>query len=298
MTHHQQNAGSLVGGPAQDPVQEFHRVRGVGEGRQPGLVQGIDEKAGGDAHGFRHVVVLALVALRVEAVALRENRYQPGSGLKEGFAGIRAHLLQVAQPLLPAFAGVEFLLLLLRGESNLAFDGQLADTGKMPGLVIGAARGRSRRAQAGLNDSPVHRFVGKVAHRVALPDEVVVRPGARQGLLRAKALAVRQGYGVVVVIHDRVRHSGWGAIRRGWRHIWPASAGCYPALILLHLACALTPSIATIIFTRKHGHSSIPAIPRKHSSSKTALFSGFLLPARGPAVTRSGTKTTKTGKAG
>ena len=45
----------------------------MGEGGKSGGVQGRDQESGGDAYRFGNVIILALVAVTVDAIAFRKN---------------------------------------------------------------------------------------------------------------------------------------------------------------------------------------------------------------------------------
>ena len=49
LTDDQQQEWHFVAWPPEDFVEEAHRTRRVGEGREPGAMQGGDQQAGGDA---------------------------------------------------------------------------------------------------------------------------------------------------------------------------------------------------------------------------------------------------------
>ena len=50
------------------------------EGGKAGSVQGRDQKSGGDSYRFGNVIILALVAVTVDALALCKDSDQPRGG--------------------------------------------------------------------------------------------------------------------------------------------------------------------------------------------------------------------------
>ena len=81
---HKQQEGALILGPAQDAIQEAHGAGCVRERGEAGVVQRGDQHAGGDADGFRDVVVLYLAAIGQQGVALREDCDEPRRNFKKG----------------------------------------------------------------------------------------------------------------------------------------------------------------------------------------------------------------------
>ena len=96
-------------------VQELHRIWRVCQNRQPGVMQGRDQKTGGDADAFGDIVILESGAVIQLSPALRENDDQPGRDIEMRLAGVGADRFQRLQPFLAAAAIVELLFLGLRG---------------------------------------------------------------------------------------------------------------------------------------------------------------------------------------
>ena len=195
MSHHQQDIGLLGRRAMQGLIQEAHRIGGVGEGRQAGLMQGRNQEPGGDADRFWHVIGFVRLTGGIETPTLTKDHDQPGRDLQERFVGVGAQRLEGFDPLGSGPPLIKGDLLAFRRLANCASQRTLPDHGEMPGLQIGAARRRAGRHQAGLDDLPCDRSITELPHRVASRDRGIKGLGLGDHLRLRQILAVGQGDG-------------------------------------------------------------------------------------------------------
>jgi hypothetical protein len=139
----------------------------VRQRRQAGVVQGGEEKAGGNAHRFRHVIVAELVALGINAVLLRKDGDEHRRGFQERLAGIGAQRRQRLQPLLRRALGIELTLFGFGRFAQALFVCRLGDDAEKPRLLVRARRRAAGAAQAIVNHLTRHSAAVEVTHGAA-----------------------------------------------------------------------------------------------------------------------------------
>jgi len=155
---------------AEDVVEKIHGAGGVSERSQPGVMQGGDQKAGGDADRFLNVVVFDFAAIGQEAVTLGEDGNEVGRGFEEGFVFVCADGGEGFEPFLWGAVVIELALLFFGGDPNLAFDFGVADNDEVPGLKVCAVGGGSGGTQTVFDDLARHRSAGVFTHGAAAFD--------------------------------------------------------------------------------------------------------------------------------
>ncbi len=172
----EEQEGAFVAGAIQNLVEEAHGAGGVGEADQPGMVQGGDEDAGGDADAFLYVVMFDFAAVGEQAVALGEDGDESGGRFQEWFLVVGSQGSQGVEPFLGSFAVVEVALFFFRGRTNPLLHLTICHHHKMPGLQVGPIGSRTRRQQAILDDPRRQGAVGKLPYR-APPTDVSIERG-------------------------------------------------------------------------------------------------------------------------
>jgi hypothetical protein len=171
------------------------------ERRDAGLVERGEQQPAGDADAFGDIIILRALGEVEPAAALGEDDDQPGGGLEEGLVGAGAERVERVEPFLAGAAGVEAVLLLLRGDPDRCLGLGRGNRGEVPGLVVGAAGGGARRADRRLDDGAGHGAVGEMAaaspggHRLAecLGALEAFGVGKRRPGLPGESLIVRHG---------------------------------------------------------------------------------------------------------
>mmetsp|Transcript_28741 Transcript_28741/g.54468 ORF Transcript_28741/g.54468 Transcript_28741/m.54468 type:complete len:200 (+) Transcript_28741:417-1016(+) len=161
--------------------------------RQPCHMKRCQQHACGNAHAFRHIVILVPRAIVKGAIALGKDDDQPGRVFKMRLVCIGPNGLQRFDPFVTGTTGIELALFFFGSVSDLFLDGRVTDGHEMPRLVIGTGRGRARRSHTGLDHGTVHRLGGVVTHRVAGRHKVAILFGLFQHDRVAQVLPVGQG---------------------------------------------------------------------------------------------------------
>src|SRR5438045_461038 len=136
ITRNEQDVGLVLLWPPTDLVEEAHRIRGVGQGCKPGLMQRRDQESGRDADGLRNVVVLVQPAVRTNTLAFAENADQPRRDLKKRLVRIGAERTQRLEPFPSGAARVKRALFCLSGETYPPLQCTVADHREVPWLLI------------------------------------------------------------------------------------------------------------------------------------------------------------------
>ena len=104
------------------------------------VVQSIDQKSCRNADRLRHVVVLLSRTCLINAVSLGKYSNQPWRRFQKRFGRIRAYFLQVIQPRLSRTTLVKCLFFCLRRLADRPLGVGITHAGKVPWLVVRAAR--------------------------------------------------------------------------------------------------------------------------------------------------------------
>ena len=164
----------------------------MGERREAGAVERLNQKARGEAHGLLHVIVFPRIPGFIGTLRLSKDRNEPGRRFEEGLIGVRAQLFEISQPALASAALVEGALISLCGFPDLTLEFGAANAGKVPGLMIGSARGRARRQQALLNDRPGHGPIRERPKRTPSGQGLVSRLSPSEERLVVHGFVARQ----------------------------------------------------------------------------------------------------------
>lgn len=97
-----QDIGLVVCRTATNFGEKPHRAWRVCQCRQPGMMQGGNQKAGGNRNRFRDVVILAHFAIGRLAFAFTKNADQPGGGFQKRFGIVGAKRTQALSHSSPA----------------------------------------------------------------------------------------------------------------------------------------------------------------------------------------------------
>ena len=85
MAHRDDHHRLFMVRPSAQPAQKLHRVGRMGQGGQPRVVQGGNQKAGGNANAFRDIVVFIPMPVMGQAVALGKDHNQPRGDVQMRF---------------------------------------------------------------------------------------------------------------------------------------------------------------------------------------------------------------------
>ena len=127
----EEEEGFFGRGALEDLVEEAHRAGGVGEGREAGVVEGGDEKSGGDAGGFLGVVGLAGGAVGEGGLVLLEDRDAGRGGFEKWFVPVGFEGFEGIEPFVRGAGLIELPLLGLGGLADLALDRRVLDDGEV-----------------------------------------------------------------------------------------------------------------------------------------------------------------------
>lgn len=122
---------------------------------ESGAVEGLDQKADGDADTFGHVVVFESRAVGEEVIVAAEDDDEPWGVCDVRLDEVGAERSQGFEPFGRGFLGVELLFFGFSGFADLGFDVGVGDGDELPRLAMS-----SRGGSAGDADGSFNGFAG------------------------------------------------------------------------------------------------------------------------------------------